>query len=76
MGALMIQAGYRLDQPRFYLLAFFGVLVGMGLVLSGLRIEYSLPLFFGLNGLVLLVSGGLTLWKYLHQNPVQPEETK
>ena len=47
MGALMVQAGYRLDQPRFYLLAFFGVLVGIGLVLSGLRIEYSLPLFFG-----------------------------
>jgi hypothetical protein len=69
MGALMVQAGYRLDQPRFYLLAFFGVLVGIGLVLSGLRIEYSLPLFFGLNGLVLLVSGGLTLWKYLHQTP-------
>ncbi len=75
MGAFMVQTGYRLDLPRFYILALLGLLIGAGLVVSGLRIELSLPLFFGLNGLILLISGSLTLWKYLRSNPVPPAET-
>jgi hypothetical protein len=75
MGVLMIQAGYRLGQHRYYLLAFIGILIGMGLVLSGLRIEYSFPLFFGLDGLILLGSGSLKLVKYLHQTPVPSPES-
>ena len=65
MGALGVQAGYRLGLPRFYILAFLSLLIGAGLVLSGLSSVLSLPLFFGLNGLILLASGSLTLWKYL-----------
>jgi hypothetical protein len=67
LGILMIQAGYR--QPRFYFLAFLGLLIGAGLVVSGIRIVLGMSLFFGLNGLILLISGSLTLWKYLRQNP-------
>jgi len=74
LGILMVQAGYRFGQPRFYFLAFLGLLIGAGLVVSGLRIELSLPLFFGLNGLFLLTSGSLTLWKYLRSNPIPPTE--
>jgi hypothetical protein len=75
MGVLVIQAGYRLGQPRYYLLAFIGILIGIGLVLSGLRIEYSFPLFFGLDGLILLGSGSLKLVKYLHKTPVPSPES-
>ena len=76
MGTLLVRAGYRLALPRLYILAFLGLLIGAGLVVSGLRIALSLPLFFGLSGLILLASGGVTLWKYLRQNPIPQEETK
>jgi Flp pilus assembly protein TadB len=71
-GILLIQAGYRSALPRFYVLAFLGLLIGAGLVVSGLSIVLSLPLFFGLNGLILLASGSLTLYKYLRQTPAPP----
>ncbi len=76
MGILLVQAGYRSDLPRLYILALLGLLIGAGLFVSGLGIVLSLPLFFGLNGLILLVSGGLTLWKYLRQTPAPPEGTR
>lgn len=69
MGTLLVQAGYRSALPRFYILAFLGLLIGAGLVVSGFSIVLSLPLFFGLNGLILLTSGSRTLWKYLRQTP-------
>jgi len=76
MGILMFQAGYRLGQPRFYFLAFLAVVIGFVLVLNGLRNEFNLLLFIGLNGLLLLASGGLTFWKYLrsHHSPEAPDE--
>jgi hypothetical protein len=73
LGILMVQAGYRLSQPRFYFLAFLGLLIGAVLVVSGVSIVISWPLFFGLNGLILLISGSLTLWKYLRRNPAPLE---
>lgn len=74
MGTFLVQTGYRSALPRFYILAFLSLLIGAGLVASGLSIVFSLPPFFGLNGLILLTSGSLTLWKYLRQNP-PPQDT-
>ena len=31
-------------------------------------------IFYGLLGLALLTSGGITLWRYLRQNPLPQEE--
>ncbi len=76
MGILLVQAGYRSALPRFYVLAFLGLLIGAGLVVSGLSIVLSLPLFFGLNGLILLASGSLTLYKYLRQTPAPPGDAR
>jgi hypothetical protein len=73
MGILLIQAGYHSALPRFYILAFLGLLIGVGLVASGLHAALGLPLFFGLNGLILLASGGLTLGKYLRHTPTHLE---
>jgi hypothetical protein len=75
MGIIMARAGYRSALPRLYILAFLSLLIGAGLVFSGLNIALSLPHFFGLNGLILLASGGLTLWKNLRRNPSFPEMT-
>jgi hypothetical protein len=74
MGTLFVRAGYRLSLPRLYLLAFLGLLIGAGLVISGLSPALSLPLFFGLNGLILFISGSITLWRYLRNNRL-PEGT-
>jgi hypothetical protein len=59
---------------RFYVLGTFCVILGMALSFSGLSMGYSLGLFYGLTGLVSMLSGALTLLGYLRENPL-PEET-
>ncbi|MGE5073026.1 MAG: hypothetical protein ACM3MF_06325 [Anaerolineae bacterium] len=68
--ALRIQArGIR----RFYLLGTLSLALGAILSLARLPEAYALGLFYGLFGLVLLVSGGLALRRYLRQNPLPSE---
>lgn len=73
MGILLVQAAYRFIMPRFYILALLSLLIGSVLVVSGLSLALSFPLFWGLNGLILLTSGGVTLWKYLRRRPSSTE---
>ncbi len=58
---------------RFYVLGAVSVLLGLGLSVSGLPNAYSLGLFYGLMGLCFMVSGGLTLRRYLAENPLPAE---
>jgi len=58
---------------RFYVLGTFCVILGMALSFSGLSMAYSLGLFYGLTGIVSMVSGGITLIRYLLENPL-PEQ--
>jgi hypothetical protein len=74
LGVLVIQTGYHSGFHRFYILAFFDILIGAGLVVSGTSAVLALLLFFGLNGLILLIAGGLTLWNYLRENPLPTGE--
>jgi hypothetical protein len=60
---------------RFYVLGTFCVILGMALSFSGLPMGYSLGLFYGLTGIVSMVSGGMTLISYLRENPL-PDESK
>ena len=60
---------------RFYVLGTFCVILGMALSFSGLSMGYSLGLFYGLTGIVSMASGGITLLRYLHENPL-PEGTE
>jgi hypothetical protein len=55
---------------RFYLLGVISLVLGLGLSMSGLPNGYSLGLFYGLMGVCILISGGLTLHRYLIENPV------
>ena len=59
---------------RFYFLAAFSVICGLGLSVSGFSMRYSLSLFYGLVGAVSMVSGGLILIRYLRENPLPVEE--
>ena len=58
---------------RFYILGTISVLLGLVLATSGLPNGYSLGLFYALMGVCFLISGGLTLRRYLEENPLPTE---
>jgi hypothetical protein len=74
LGVLVIQAGYQSGLHRFYVLAFLDFLTGAVLLVSGITVVLGLSLFFGLNGLIILISGSLVLWKYMRTNSA-PQDT-
>ena len=60
---------------RFYVLGAVAVVLGLALSISGLPNGYSLGLFYGLMGLFFMFFGGLTLRRYLEENPL-PRNTE
>ncbi len=54
---------------RFYVLGTFCVILGVALSFLDLPVGYSLGLFYGLAGIASMFSGGLTLLRYLRDNP-------
>ncbi|MEZ0395316.1 MAG: hypothetical protein ABWK53_02605 [Anaerolineales bacterium] len=60
---------WRSSVPRFYLLAVFSALAGLGLAFSGLGNYLALSAYYAAIGLALILSGLLTLLGYLRQNP-------
>jgi len=58
---------------RFYILGAISLLLGLAISASGLNEGYALGLYYGLMGVCFLVSGGLTLAHYLHENPLPAE---
>lgn len=59
---------------RFYILGVISVLLGLTLSVSRLPNGYSLGLFYGLMGVCFIISGGLTLRRYLEENPLPAEQ--
>jgi hypothetical protein len=60
---------------RFYVVGGFTTLLGIALAAVGMPEEPGNAIFYGLLGLALMLSGGVTLWRYLRHNP-PPEEEK
>jgi hypothetical protein len=58
---------------RFYLLGGLAIMLGVALSFSGLSQAYNLGLFYGLLGIVVMISGGLVLRRYLSENPLHSE---
>jgi hypothetical protein len=73
IGGAMLFFSYRVGLARFALLALISSLLGCALSLVGLGNVPGLALYYGLMGLALLVSGGLTLARYLRETDM-PEE--
>jgi len=59
---------------RFYALGVISILLGLALSVSRLPNGYSLGLFYGLMGVCFMLSGGLTLRRYLEENPLPAEQ--
>jgi hypothetical protein len=55
---------------RFYVLGAISIAFGLALSITGLPNGYSLGLFYGLMGVSFMLSGGLTLRRYLEENPL------
>ena len=69
VGIIWLISAFRVGLLRFYLQSILSLLLGVGLSLTGLETYQSLAVFYTVMGLVLILSGGLTLLNYLRQNP-------
>ena len=58
---------------RFYFLGAISALLGLAISVSGLANGYALGLYYALMGVCFLLSGGITLTRYLHANPLPAE---
>jgi hypothetical protein len=67
-------AGWKIAVPRYYVIAAASLLIGAGLLVSEVGVNLGMALLFGAMSLVLFASGGVTLWRYLRQNPI-PQDT-
>jgi hypothetical protein len=72
IGAYWLYYGHKIGLVRFYVLAAISAVIGAAIAFAGMQERTGLPLYYTVMGLVLLVSGGLTLWSYLRQAP-QPD---
>lgn len=70
---LFVKQVWTVRVKRFYILSLASLLYGAALSVSGLPRGYNLGLFYGLMSLSFAISGGLTLKKYLDENPLQTD---
>jgi hypothetical protein len=59
----------RVGLIRLYVQSLLSLLLGVGLSLASLETYQSLAVYYTVMGLVLILSGELTLIRYLRQNP-------
>jgi hypothetical protein len=58
---------------RFYFLSAFSVLLGFGLWFSQYLVTFNLALFYSILGLLSMISGGVTLARFLKEHPMPAE---
>lgn len=73
VAILWLISASRVGLVRFYLLAVFSLVMGVGLSLSGLELYPSLSTYYVIIGLSLILSGALALSIYLRQLPASNE---
>ena len=70
---LLVKQVWTARVKRFYILSLAALIYGAALSVSGFPRGYNLGLFYALMCLSFAISGGLTLKKYLNENPLQTE---
>jgi hypothetical protein len=74
VGAIFITLqGRSSGLKRFYALGGLAIVLGVALSFSKLPQAYTLALFYGLTGVVILAFGALVLHRYLDENPLPLE---
>jgi hypothetical protein len=70
---LLVKQGRSSRVWRFYALSAVSLILGIVLSASDLPRGYNLGTFYGLMGIAFAISGGLTLRRYLQENPLPAE---
>ncbi len=70
-----LYVGLRLGLLRFQLIALSSGIIGVWLSLAHLGDTMGLGIFYGLIGLLMLISGGITLWFYLRSTSPAQEDS-
>lgn len=70
---IFLPIAYINDLKRFYFLAIFSILLGIIFAWIGVTGWNLMSLYFGLLGIGLVVSGGITFWVYLNDTTPQLE---
>lgn len=70
---LLVKQVWTVKVKRFYILSAMALIFGAVLSVSGFPRGYNLGLFYALMSLSFVISGGLTLKKYLDENPLQSD---
>jgi hypothetical protein len=71
VGAVFIALrGKSTGVTRFYILGGIAIVLGVGLSMGNLHQIYNLALFYGLEGVLLMITGGVVLRRYISQNPM------
>jgi hypothetical protein len=68
LAAALVYFGYRFDLVRMYLIASLVFLLGLALSLSPIADELAIAVFFAGLGLLMILSGGITLAIYLRSS--------
>jgi hypothetical protein len=64
-GGLWLIAGWKLALPRFYLIAVVSLAIAVFLFLNGVGGNPGMAVSLAAMGLALILTGGITLWRYL-----------
>jgi len=70
---LLVKQVWTTKVKRFYILSAASLIYGAALSVSGFPRGYNLGLFYALMSISFAISGGLTLKKYLDENPPQTD---
>lgn len=71
---LLVKQGWSSGVQRFYILSAASLVLGLVLSASDLPSGYNLGAFYGLMGTASAISGGLTLRRYLQENPMPADD--
>jgi hypothetical protein len=74
VGVILIMTQAQGGGMRFYILGGLSIILGLTFSFSSLSEAYSLGLFYGLTGASAMISGWVTLARYLRENPMPVEK--
>jgi hypothetical protein len=73
LGAVLIYMGYRVSVWRFYVTGVLAVALGLGLTLLEMEEVLAIAFLFVASGLILLVTGAVSLMVYLRRHPQEQD---
>lgn len=67
IGVFWLYYAHRLQVVRLHIMAVISAITGVAITLSGMPETVGLPMYYSVMGVILVLSGGITLWAYLRR---------